>query len=209
MKIRFVCMAAAAVLVVATVAIPASAQTGTVVAQASVSVPIEGRFARGGQFAGTATVNRFEVRDNSIVAIGVVTGTLRRGNRSVGSVIAGDVEWTVVVRVNGIAPARSGAPAPTRLAPAYFARAQATEPCPVVQIGLEAIDADLFGIDVVLTPIALDLSGDPAAPLGSLVCEVGDAIRNVAALVGVLNDILGLITGLLGGITGLVGGVVP
>lgn len=206
MKKMHTVIASMTILAMATFAIPVSAQTADVVA--SVSLPIEGRFARGGEFAGTATVNRFELRGASIVAVGMVTGTLRRGNRSVGSFVAGEVTWPVVVRVNGVIAARSAAPDRGRIVPADMVLAQA-EPCPVVQVGLGAIDANLFGVDVALSPLALDLSGDAAAPLGMLVCSVGDLLANIAGLVDLLNSILGLLTGLLGGITGAIGGVVP
>jgi hypothetical protein len=196
--------AGAAVLVIATVVTPASAQIGEVTA--AVTVPIEGRFERGGEFAGTATINRFEQRGESIVAIGVVTATLRRGNRSVASVLAAPVTWPVVVRVNGMVAARSGAAAPARIMPARFRLAQA--PCPSLsaQIGLSGIDVSVAGVDLAISPLTIDLSGDPDEPLGSLVCQIGDLIGNVAGLVGLLNQILSLVTGLLGNV---VGGVVP
>jgi hypothetical protein len=204
-NMRLKCTAALAVLVVATIAGPAAAQSGQL---AAVTVPIEGRFARGGEFAGTATVNRFEQRDNSIVAVGVVTGTLRRGGRSVGSVVAWQMTWPVVLRVKGEVVARGRASTPGGLLPAHFALAQ-TDTCPVVQVGLSAIDANLLGVAVALSPMALDLSGDTAAPLGALVCSAADLLGNVAGLVNLLNSILGLLTGLLGGLTGLAGGVTP
>jgi len=194
-------IAGVAVLVITTVVIPASAQTADI--EGSVTLPAEGRFARGGEFAGKVTVNRFEQRGNSIVAIGVVTGTLRRGNRSIASVLAAEVTWPVVVRTNGVTVARSGAAAPARITPAHFRLAQA-EQCPTVQIGLGPIEVSVGGANVTFAPIMFELSGDAAEPLGSLVCEVGNLIGNVAGLVGLLNDILGLITGLLGSVTGLV-----
>ena len=194
------------ILAMTTFAVAAAAQTTD--ALSSVSLAIEGRFARGGEFTGTATVNRFEQRDNAIVAVGFVSGALRRGNRSVGSVVAGEVTWPVVLRVNGVVTARSAAPDRSRVMPAHLVLAQA-EPCPVLQIALGPVDTSLLGVDVALTPIGLDLSGDSAPPLGALVCSVSDLLGNVAGLVNLLNSILGLLTGLLGGITGAVGGAVP
>jgi len=198
MKLMLTRVAAATALAAAALTIPASAQTGGGVP--SVTVPTEGRFAHGGDFTGSATLNRFEQRGNSIVAIGFVKGTLRRGNRALGSVAAGEVIWPVVLRVNGVIAAVSGdAPAAARLMPAGFALAQA-EVCPVLQVGLGAVNVNLLGVNVALSPIALNLSGDPAAPLGALVCSVLDLVGSVAGLVDLLNSILGLITGLLGGI---------
>jgi energy-converting hydrogenase Eha subunit A len=198
MKSTLARSAAATVLVVAAMTIPASAQNGGPVP--SVTVPTEGRFALGGEFTGSATVNRFEQRGNSIVAIGFVKGTLRRGNRAVGTVVAGEVTWPVLLRVNGvIASASADAPPAARMMPAGLVLAQA-EPCPVLQVGLGAININLLGVNVALSPIALNLSGDAAGPLGALVCEVLDLVGNVVGLVDLLNGILGLITGLLGGL---------
>jgi hypothetical protein len=195
-----------AVLVIATVVSPASAQTAEVTA--AVTVPIEGRFARGGEFMGTATINRFEQRGDSIVAVGVVTGTLRRGNRATASVVATEVRWSVVVSVSGMIAASSAGRAPVRVVPARFALAQA--PCPTsAQIALGGNTFEVGGVTVSVSPMTIDLTADPGEPLGNLLCQIGDAIRNVADLVGVLNGILALLTTLLGSVTGLVGGIVP
>jgi hypothetical protein len=196
MTIMLTRIAAAAVLVTA-MTVPASAQTD---AAPAVTLPVEGRFGIGGEFTGTATVNKFELRNNSIVAIGFVRGTLRRGNRIVGTAVAGEVTWPVRLRVNNAAIAtKMDAAAPARVMPAHYVLAQA-EPCPVLQIGLGSIDVNLLGVNVSLPPIALNLSGDESAPLGGLVCQVLDLLGNVVGLVGLLNSILGLITGLLGGL---------
>jgi hypothetical protein len=204
---RLRCIAGVAVLAVATVVAPVSAQTGEIVT--AVTIPIEGRFAAGGEFTGTATVNRFEQRGDSIVAVGLVTGTLRRGNRSVGSLLAAGVTWTVALRVNGTIMAKAGAPAAPRITPAHFRLAQGEPPCEPVQIVLGPTEVSVFGVNVAFSAVTIDLTADVGAPLGDLVCQVGELIGNVAGLLGVLNNILGLLTGLLEGVTGVVGGIVP
>jgi hypothetical protein len=196
MKTRLTLIAALAALITS-MTVPASAQTAD--PASAVTLPVEGRFGIGGDFTGSATINRFEHRGNSIVAMGFVKGTLRRGTRVIGTVGAGEVAWPVVLRVNGRIAAASGPAAPARVTPAGYALIQA-QPCPVVQIGLAPIDVNLLGITVSLSPIALNLSGDPSAPLGGLVCAVLDLLGNVVGLVDLLNSILGLITGLLGGL---------
>jgi hypothetical protein len=178
--------------------LPADAQT----TGSAVSLPTIGRFARGGEFSGTATINRFEQRGAQIFAIGLVRGTLSRGNRQHATVIAGQVEWPVLVHAGALSPISGPLPAP-RLVPARLSLAQA-EVCPVLNVVLAPVNVNLLGLTVSLDPIALDLQGVVGTPLGDLVCAVSDLLGNVAGLVNLLNAILGLLTGLLGGIGGLV-----
>lgn len=183
----------------------------------AVTLPASGTFARGGEFAGTITINRFEQRGNQIVAIGLVRGVLSRGGQTLGSVVAGEVTWPVSVRagaqVLASAPARGGA----QLRPASYAaetRPPAAalitqEGCQVVNIALGPHNIDVLGVQLALDPVAINLTGVAGTALGDLVCAVVDLIGNVAGLVNVLNGILGLLTGLLGGLTGGLGGAVP
>jgi hypothetical protein len=166
----------------------------------NVTLAAMGEFARNGTFIGSATINRFEVRDGEIVAIGLVRGTLRRGNRIVGTVLKGEVTWPVALRTGGVL-AITG-PAPTaRIQPAAWTLAQ--DVCPVLDLSLGPVTVNVLGIDLTLAPIALDLHGEAGTPLGGLVCAISDLLGNVVGLVNVLNAILGLLTGLLGGIGGL------
>ena len=88
----------------------------------------------------------------------------------------------------------SGQPLATRSA----ITAQAT-PCDVLHLQFGGITTNLLGLDVALSPVTLDITGQ-AGPLGELVCQAVATLGNVAALVGLLNQILGLLTGLLGGV---------
>ncbi len=152
-----------------------------------LQMPVSGTF-KAGDFAGTASINRFEQRGNDIVAIGFVSGTLTRSNKAIGTAIAGEVTWPVTVRSGGTAGAlRTAAVA-----------AQTT--CPVLHIALGPVDVNLLGADVSLGAVTLDLVGEQGTPLGDLVCAVSSLIGNVAAVVNLLNSLLGLLTGLLGGI---------
>jgi hypothetical protein len=192
---------AALLLLLSTIgAIPAAAQTAS---PASVTLQATGSFERGGEFTGTFTINRFEVRDNEIVAVGFVKGVLRRGGRTVGTVVAGERAMPVRVSSGGILAARNH----TQASAARLSRINRivpvqAEPCPVVQIALGPFDFDVLGVLVSLDPIVLDLAADPSQPLGGLVCQVLALLNNVVGLVGVLNNILALLTGLLGGLTG-------
>jgi hypothetical protein len=191
---------------------PAAAQDAG--AQAAVTVSATGSFARGGDFSGTITINRFEQRGNEIVAIGFVSGSLRRGGHQVGTALAGEVTWPVVVGVGGVSAASDRGAAiakPARIAWSTSVRRSRIVPvqagsCPVVQIALGAVNVNLLGAQVALDPVGLNLEGVTGTPLGDLVCAVSDLLGNVAGLVNLLNGILGLLTGLLGGLTG---GLIP
>jgi hypothetical protein len=196
--------------------VPAGAQGAS--PSAAVTLPASGTFARGGEFTGTITVNRFEARDNRIVAVGLVTGVLNRGGRTLGTAVVGEVTWPVAVKAGGQLLAGGPASGPRTPMPVAWApdarsrsgvlRVQA-EVCQVVDIALGPVNIDVLGFQIALSPVTFNLSGVTGTPLGDLVCAVSDLLGNVAAIVNLLNSVLGLLTGLLGGLTGGLGGVVP
>lgn len=195
--------------------LPAGAQAPR--APAAVSLAATGTFARGGEFTGTITINRFEQRGNDIVAVGLVRGVLSRGSRTLGSAIAGEVTWPVAVRVGGQVFASGavrtpGTPMPVAWSPdarSEFGLLRVQEACQVVDLALGPVNVDVLGVQIALSPVTFNLSGVTGTPLGDLVCAVSDLLGNVAGLVNLLNSVLGLLTGLLGGLTGGIGGVVP
>lgn len=157
-------------------------------------LPVSGTFAAGGQFSGTVIINRFEQRGNDIVAIGFVTGVLSRGNKAIGTAVAGEVTWSVTVRSGGtLAASSSSAASALRIGPAQ-------ESCPVLHVAIGPEDVNLLGFEVTLSAVTLDIAGETGTPLGDLVCAVSRLLGNVAAVVDLLNSLLGLLTGLLGGI---------
>jgi hypothetical protein len=197
---------------VITSGVAANAQQAPPVA---LRLPVTGTFHGGGSFSGTASINRFVQDGNEIVAVGFVSGTLSRGAHSLGTAVVGQVRWRVGVRSRGLEFARDrsmGPAAPVRIAwhgdqPApRFLLVQAQN-CPVLNVSLGAITADLLGVQVALSPVSLDLTGVSGTPLGDLVCSVSGLLGNVAGVVNLLNSILGLLTGLLGGLAGGVGGL--
>jgi hypothetical protein len=187
-------------------------------ARAAVRLPVTGSFRGGGSFAGTVTINRFELTsDNQIAAVGYVSGVLSRGSKTLGTALAGEVRWPVAVRSGGQLLTVNGAPHRNGIAPiawspqeqaGRYALVQASG-CSVVDVALGPVTVDLLGVAVALGPITLNLTGTEGTPLGALVCAASDLLGNVAGLVNVLNGILGLVTGLLGGLTGGLGGLVP
>jgi len=201
-----------AIVVAVTGGIPVAAQQS---GPQSLTLQIAGTAARGGDFSGTATINRFEQRNNQIVAVGFVRGALSRGSRTVGVGVVGEVVWPVAVRTGGVAAVKGQTLDPARVRQIAYGQhtewtpglvlAQA-ESCPAVEIVLGATDINVGGGTISLGPIPLTLSGEVGTPVGDLVCAVSDLIGNVAGLINLLNSILGLLTGLLGGLTGGLGG---
>jgi hypothetical protein len=182
-------------------------------AQGSLKLPVTGTAAKTGSFSGTVAVTRFETRDNQLVAIGFIGGTVTHRNRTIGTALVGEVAIPVTVRAGGMAPV-NGRPATEpqlrRVAfvnptpPARVKRVQAAA-CPVVDVVLGPLTVNVEGVDVTIDPIVVQLAGEQGTPLGDLVCQVNALIGNVAGLVGVVNTILTLLTTLLGG--GLAGAI--
>lgn len=180
---------------------------------AAVTLQATGTFARGGEFSGTVTINRFEQRGTGIVAVGMVRGTLTRGGQTLGSVLAGEISLPVTVSSGGLSPVSGPAAAPQVMRVALsmppqggIRRVQATT-CTVLDIAVGPTDVNLLGVLVSLSATTINLQGESGTALGALVCEALALITNVAGLVGVLNNLLSLVTGLLGGLTGGLGGI--
>jgi hypothetical protein len=196
--------------------LPISAQQPP--ASRSLTLPVAGTFQGGGEFKGTISISRFAQDGNRIVAVGIISGALSRGSRTLGTVVAGERAWPVTLRSDGHVVLTSGPASrngqlvravwsPQRAAGRYLL-VQA-ETCPVLNVALGPLNVDLMGFQVALGAVTLDLTGVMGTPLGDLVCQVEALIGNVAGLVGLLNSILGLLTGLLGGLTGGLGGGLP
>jgi hypothetical protein len=193
--------------------VPVAAQQS---ASRSVTLPVTGTAPRGGDFSGTVTINRFEERNNEIVAVGFVRGTLSRGSRTIGVGLIGEVKWPVSIRAAGVAVVKDQTRDATRFRRIAsgpdveptpgLVLVQQSEPCPAVDIILGATDINVGGGTISFGPIPLMLSGEPGTPVGDLVCAVSDLLGNVAGLINLLNSLLSLLTGLLGGLTGGLGG---
>jgi hypothetical protein len=155
---------------------------------ATLVVPLTGTVIAGGTFTGSFSISSFENRGGTIHAIGMVSGVISGDNAGANarSGISGPLALAVTPT--------SGPPLATRSA----ITAQAT-PCDVLHLQFGGTTLNLLGLDVALSPVTLDITGQ-AGPLGELVCQAVATLGNVAALVGLLNQILSLLTGLLGGV---------
>jgi hypothetical protein len=188
-------------------------------APGALTVPLAGTVvdARGvgaAKFSGTVTINRFARQsDGAIVAVGIARGSITTPS---GQVVKTGLE-TVVLQVNrGVRTASFATPpsAKPRLVPANFTTATSgrfilaqAASCQILNLDIGGNAVNLLGFIVNLSPIALDISGDSAGPLGALACEIVALLGTAADVVGLLNDLLGLLTGLLGGVVGGIGGV--
>lgn len=183
-----------------------------------VSVPISGTFtdaAGVGRFAGTFTIERFAVVNNSIHAVGVIDGTL---TNAAGNVIATGLQ-TVSLPIT----ATSGEPTasasqqqaerPVTFTKASFDRSEQTPfiagarsapapqlVCPILRLSIGAIDLNLLGLTVHLNPILLIINAVPGPGnlLGNLLCAIAGLLDGggpLAQIVNLLNQLLALLGG--------------
>jgi hypothetical protein len=186
-----------ALIIALTVALPiltpfAPAAAQPTVAAPLLTLPIAGTATRHGTFSGTLAISSVVGQSaDHVVVEGVVTGTVTKADGSpLGTVLSVPVQlpltgnWRQVARL---------APEPQR----RVVLAQST--CGVLHLSIGAIDLDVLGVVVTTTPITLDISGDTAGPLGSLVCSILNLVTTVANLVNLLTSLLGGLGGALGG----------
>jgi hypothetical protein len=200
-----------AVLIMAVCLASESAAQGNPTARSDsgVVLPITGTTSNRGTFNGLFTLQRFESRVDEgnpavekIVAVGVISGTVitRKGD------VVGTVLTPVSLPVADPRPRQTGSiPAPSHQravwddeAPAPAAGiVLALATCDVLNLSIGAIDLNVLGLVVHTDPIALEISGDTAGPLGAAICLVLNAVGSIVTL---LNNILGLLGGLTGGL---------
>jgi hypothetical protein len=162
----FVCLSFVSALVLAT---PAAAQTSKKVAITTVhmlaAVPVNGTTATGGTFVGTLDLARFAVRNNELVALGTLNGTIRDSS--------GAIVGTV------------------RNAAAEVAVNAAKGSCSVLHLELGPVDLDLLGLQVHLNRVVLDITAVPGPGnlLGNLLCSIANLL-NAQSPLSILSDAL-------------------
>ena len=139
-------------------------------AEAAPAIPINVSNAAG-NFNGALNINKFEVQNNKVVAVGTLTGTVtNRAGQAVGSVVR-----SVTLPVLGTS----------------------TAGCPVLHLELGPLDLNLLGLVVHLDKVVLDITAQPGTLLGGLLCSLSEIFSgllqglNLLTIVGLLNDILG------------------
>jgi len=120
-----------------------------------------------GNFNGTLTLTKFDVQNNQLVAIGTLAGTVtNRAGAAVGSVLR-----TVTVPV---------------------LRTTSTAGCPVLHLELGPLDLNLLGLVVHLDKVVLDITAQPGALLGDLLCALSNLFNGIdlGGIANLLNQIL-------------------
>jgi hypothetical protein len=150
-------------------------------------VAIVGHLAGGGTFAGTLSIQRFAARDEQVVAIGMVTGT-----------VTGPMGYTVGTTLTGPLTLPVSAGPPPAPGPIVVRRAVVQQTCDVLHLEVQPITLDVLGFQVTTLPVVIDVAADGGgtAVLGHLVCTILETVGNVPGLVDLLNVLLGLLTGL-------------
>jgi hypothetical protein len=168
---------------------------------ASLMLPLAGASSTGATFRGTVTVNRFVAGAGTVVAEGVVSGTLTgAGGVALGTALQAPVTFPVTGNWGGIARRAPGNAEPAAMSGDLRGRIILAQSCGVLHLELGAVDLDLLGVTVTTSPVAVDISGDAAGPLGGIVCAVLGLVGTVAGLVNLLNGLLGALTGIVGGV---------
>jgi hypothetical protein len=132
-----------------------------------VTLPVVGTIATGGAFNGTATITRFVSQNGQLAAVGVLTGIVTN---------AAGTPTTVV----------STFAAPVNIT-------QAT--CSILHLDLGPLDLNLLGLQVNLSEIVLDITGQTGAGnlLGNLLCGIAGLLDSPGGLARLLNQILGVL----------------
>lgn len=139
-----------------------------------LTAPVSGTISNGKTFTGVFTVKRFVASKGKIFAVGTIRGTVKNAS--------GDVT-------------RSAAAAPTVTVPAVFPVTSAASGlvCNVLNLNLGPLDLNLLGLVVHLNQVILNITAQPGALLGNLLCSLAGLLNGgtpLAGLVNLLNQIL-------------------
>jgi hypothetical protein len=162
-----------------------------------ITLPLTGTTTVGATFSGTLTINHV-VRDRAGLFVdGVVTGHI---SATPNTTTPGTRLTFVAARLPLTVSGPSGPIAMTSGLRGRIVLAQTT--CGVLSLMISGINLNFAGVVVMTSPITIDVSGDSAGAVGSLVCSILN-------LVGGLGNLLNLLTSLLGALGGLGGGGTP
>jgi hypothetical protein len=132
-----------------------------------VTLPVVGTVVGGGTFNGTATITRFINQQGQLTALGIVTGILTNAAGTPTTVVS-----TFATPVN---------------------ITQAT--CSILHLDLGPLNLNLLGLQVDLSRIVLDITGQTGAGnlLGNLLCGIAGLLDSPGGLARLLNQILGIL----------------
>jgi len=140
-------------------------------AQSSPAIPINISNANG-VFNGVLHINRFDVQNGKLVAVGTLSGSvIDRSGKLLGSVLK-----NVVLGVLG----------------------GSRGTCDILHLELGPLDANVLGLVIHLDKVVLDIDGQPGTLLGGLLCGIGDLLNNLLSLTPVnLANLTNLLNQLL------------
>jgi hypothetical protein len=153
-----------------------------------LEVPVSGAVQSVGTFAGTYSISRFAVRNQVLVAVGTLTGTVTDSNGvAVRSIVTNVV--LPVTRGGGAAPAACSDEVSTQQA------------CDILNLVLGPLHLDLLGLVIDLNQVLLDITAQPGAGnlLGNLLCAITGLLDGGAIgvqLVSLLNTLINVLSAL-------------
>jgi len=154
-----------------------------------LTVPIAGTTHGNGAFSGTLAITDVVAQGADVFVEGIVTGTVTQSNKQpLGTILNVPVRLPLSGNWHQVAGLSPG-PQP------QIVLAQAT--CGVLHLSIGAVDLTVLGVVVTTSPITLDVSGDSAGPLGSLVCTILNLVTTVTGLLNALTSLLGGLGGTL------------
>lgn len=151
-----------------------AASTQTNAAPHTLTAPVSGKASNGYTFSGTFTVKKFVAQQGKLLAVGTITGTLKKASSGTTS--------------NAIAPQAITVPAALPVTGAVPGLV-----CNVLNLNLGPLHLNLLGLVVDLNQVILNITAQPGALLGNLLCSVAGLLNGgtpLAGLVGLLNQIL-------------------
>ena len=184
-----------------------------------VTIPIAGTFtdqAGGvGRFSGTFNITRFAVVNDSIHAVGVISGTLTDSQGNVTSTGLQTASLPITAATGPAATAGASQQSERAVkftkasfdvsekAPLLAAARSAPVPqasCQILRLSIGAIDLNLLGLTVHLNPVLLVITAVPGPGnlLGNLLCAIANLLNGggpLAQIVALLNQILALLGG--------------
>jgi hypothetical protein len=162
---------AAKAVPVAALALAPGAAAAAPKGQSSATALINGLTPGSPGFAGTLTVNSFQVVNGVLTAVGTVTGTLFRPDGTTGTV--------------------TNAP--------FAAPAAVSASCTILALTLGPLHLDLLGLVVDLNQVVLNITAVPGAGnlLGNLLCAVANLLNGGLGLNALLNNLVTVLNQIL------------
>lgn len=150
---------------------------------APLVLPATGALADGGTFAGTVTIQRFDLTPDGLLQVtGIVRGTATTVDDVAHTIT--DQAFTTTVLLS-----KSTRAMMSRSAAGTDAQMQEGEGCGILFLDLGPIFLDLLGLQLDLSQIILDLTAVPGAGnlLGNLLCAVLNLLNGPAIFSAVIN----------------------